>query len=59
MKTYKKDCFTGMLPEGGRPQKAIESPRADSDSDKNPLLPDDTASIPAQEKGAKENPLIP
>ena len=60
MKVFRKDSFTGkILPEEGKMQKTVELPRADSDSTKNPLIPEDAPSIPATEKGAKKNPLIP
>ncbi len=59
MKVFRKDSFTGILPEEGKTQKTLELQRAVSDSGKNPLLPEDEPLIPALEKGAKENPLIP
>ena len=60
MKVFRKDSFTGkIMPEEGKTQKTVELPRVDSDSGKNPLLPEDSPSIPSKQKGAKKNPLIP
>jgi hypothetical protein len=53
MKIFRKDSFTGILPEEGKTQKTVELQRAVSDSGKNPLLPEDAPSIPTQEKGVK------
>lgn len=60
MKVFRKNSFTGkILPEEGKTQKTVEPPRAAAGCGKNPLLPEDEPSIPAKQKGAKKNPLIP